>query len=225
MTLRQFLTLGVALFFSWNSGPARPTPRGVVVEATRVSLNSGAVSAGATVYDGDRFATETGGVLLLRGDATVLELAEESELIVRGAAGGAQGTETELSSGTLVFSAARAAALEIVALEARIRPATATRTIGQVSVTGPKELRICARRGSLQFSYREESETIAEGAAYPVILDPPENDPKNKRPAKAGRQRKTFLLIAIGAAAAGTAAILYEHENHGHKRMESPDRP
>jgi hypothetical protein len=224
MTLRHFLALEMATLLAWNSASARPAVWGVVVEANHVHLNTGTVSAGATVYDGDHFSTEPGGMLLLRGDAALLELTGESAAIVRSQTNGAQGTEAELGKGTLVFSAARASAVEIVAWEGRIRPIADVRTVAQVSVAGPKELRIYAQRGSLQFLYRGETETIAEGDSYQVILDPPEDDPKNK-PVKAGRHRKPFLLIAIGAAAAGTTVILYEHMNHGHKRMESPDRP
>ncbi len=223
MTLRHSLAFEMAVFLAWNSTPARPAVLGVVVEANRVHLNSGAVSEGATVYDGDQFSTEAGGTLRLRGDSTMLDLAEESVMMVRSRANGAQGMEAELSKGTLVFRAARAAALEIDVLEARVRPVTDARTIAQVSVTGPKELRIYTRQGSLQFSYRGDTRTIAEGAAYRVILDPPEDDPKKKEAAKPGRQRKTFLFLAIAGGAAAAAVIIYE--NHGHKRMESPDRP
>jgi hypothetical protein len=223
MTLRNCLALEMATLLAWNPGPARPMVLGVVVEAVRVHVNASAVSVGATVYDGDRFSTEKGGLLLLRGDATMLQLAEESVVTVRSRTNGAQGTEAELDKGTLAFSTSRADALEIAALGARIRPTTSARTVAQVSVTGAKELGVYARLGSLQFSYREETETIAEGASYRVILDPAEDDPQKKGAAKAGRQRKAFLLLAIGAGVAAAATIMYEH--HGHKPMESPDRP
>jgi hypothetical protein len=223
MTLRHSLAFEMAALLAWNSVPARPAVLGVVVEAHRVRLNSGAVSEGATVYDGDQFSTEAGGMLRLRGDSTMLDLAEESVMMVRSRGDRAQGTEAELSKGTVVFRAARAAALEITALEAQVRPVMDARTIAQVSVAGPKELRIYARRGPLRFSYRGEMATIAEGAAYRVILDPPEDDPKKEEAPKAGRKRKAFLFIAIGGGAAAAAVIIYE--NHGHKKMESPDRP
>ena len=223
MTLRNCLALEMATLLAWNPGPARPMVLGVVVEAVGVQVNAGAVSVGATVYDGDRFSTEKGGLLLLRGDATMLQLAEESVVTVRSRTNGAQGTEAELDKGTLVFSTSRADALEIVAQAACIRPTTSARTVAQVSVTGAKELRVYARLGSLQFSYREETETIAEGASYRVILDPAEDDPQKKEAAKAGRQRKAFLFLVISAGAAAAAVIVYEH--HGHKPMESPDRP
>jgi hypothetical protein len=224
MTLLQCLVLEMAAFLAWNSATTPPAVLGVVAEANRVRFNTGNVSEGATVYDGDRFVTERGGLLLLRGNATMLELAEESVLIVRSRPSGAQGTEAELSKGALVFSAARADALEIAAQGARVRPLRDARTLAQVSITSAKELRIYGRRGSLQFSYRGETETIGEGAVYRVILDPAGDDPKDKQTVKAGRQRKAFLLLVIGGGAvAATAAIMYQH--HRHKPMESPDRP
>lgn len=224
MAFRPCLALAMAAFLAWSSTPARPNVLGVVEKADRVHLNNGTASPGATVYNGDRFSTERGGMLLLRGDAAMLELAEESEMTVRSRANGAQGTDGELSKGTLVFRAEHAGALEVVARETRIRPMAEAQTIGQVSVMSPKELRIYARRGSLQISYRGEKETIAEGESYRVILDPQKDD-TNKKPVKAGRKRSTFLLLAIGAGAAGAATAVILYENHGHKRMESPDRP
>jgi hypothetical protein len=223
MTLHRSLTLEMAALLAWNSVPARPAVLGVVAEADRAHLNNAAVSEGATVYDGDHFSTEAGGMLLLHGGATTLDLAEESAVIVRSRINGGQGMEAELRRGTLLFRAARAAALEIAVLESLICPAEDARTIGQVTLIGAKELRIYALRGSLQFSYGGEARTIAEGEAYRVILDPPENDPKKKEAAKAGRQRKGFLFVAIGGGAAGAAAII--HENHRHKHVESPDHP
>ena len=115
--------------------------------------------------------------------------------------------------------------METAALEARIGPAKEARTVAQVRITGPKELNVYARRGALQFSYRGETETIGEGEAYRVMLDPPEDELKKKKATKAARQRKAFLFLAIGGAAAGVGIKAYEdHENHRHKH-ESSDRP
>jgi hypothetical protein len=96
MTLHRSLTLEMAVLLAWNSVPARPAVLGVVAEADRAHLNSAAVSEGATVYDGDHFSTEAGGMLLLRGGATTLDLAEESAVIVRNRINGGQGMEAEL---------------------------------------------------------------------------------------------------------------------------------
>jgi hypothetical protein len=223
MTLHHSLALEMAVFLAWNPLPASPAVLGVVAGAERAHLNSAAVSEGATIYDGDHFSTEPGGVLLLRGDAATLDLAEESSVIVRGGGSGAQSMKVELGRGTLVFRTTRAAALEIAVLEALLRPAENARTIGQVTIIGPRELRIHALRGSLQFSYRGETRTIAEGESYRVILDPAENDPGKKEAPKPSGRRKAFLFTAIGGGAAGAAAMIFENQRH--KKMESPDRP
>lgn len=123
----------------------------------------------------------------------------------------------ELSKGTLAFIAGQAASLNVVAREASIRPAADTRTVAQIAVTGPKELRVCARRGALQFSYRGEIETIAEGKCYGVILDPPGQNPKQEGPVQ---PPKGFKIVIIGEAAAIVALGIYEF-----RELESPDRP
>ena len=226
MTLRFLLTLEMVFLLAGTSSPRRPAVVGVVVEAYRAHLGGSAVSPGATLYDGDHFSTEEGGALWLRCNAALLELAQKSAALVRHAGDGAQGLEAEakLVQGTLVFSTARAGELEIEAREAHIRPAGNGRTVAQVSVMGPKELHIHARRGAVLFSYRGESKTIAEGESYKVILDPPDDGSEKKQttPNASGRA-KAFLLVAGGAGAAAAAVIVYE--KHDHKEMESPDEP
>lgn len=216
MTLRDVLVFLMATSVAWDSAFAGPSALGGVLQASRARLNTGPVSAGATIYDGDRFSTEKGGVLLLRGEAVMLELAAESNAVTRSRTNGAQGMETELTAGTLVFSTARATALEVIAGGARVQPASDARTVAQLSVTSPKELRIYARRGALRLSYKWQSETIAEGAAYRVILDPSDNNPNKAKPA--GRRNKAFELIVIGAALVPLIIVL-------HEVFESADRP
>jgi hypothetical protein len=192
---------------------------GVVVEADRVHVNTGSVSSRATVCDGDRFSTEAGGLLLLRGNGDILELVEGSTVVVRSLGNGAKGMAVELNEGRLFFRAARAAALEIAACEAHVRPSTDGPTIAQVSVAGPKELRIYARQGALEFSYRKETETIAEGAAYRVILDPSEDESKKSEKAvRRHRKAKTFLFLTIGG---GLPPLIFGL----HEAFESPERP
>jgi hypothetical protein len=226
MTLLFLLTLQMVFPLAGTSFPGRPAALGVVVEAYRAHLGGGAVSPGATVYDGDHLSTEEGGALRLRCNAALLDLAEKGAALVRHAEDVAQGleAEAELVQGTLVFSTARAGELEIEAREAHIRPVGNGRTVAQVSVIGPKELHIYARRGAVLFSYQGESKTITEGESYEVILDPPEDGSGKTKPAqKRRRPPKKFLLVAAGAGAAAAVVILYE--KHEHKEMESPDRP
>lgn len=214
MTLRHSVALAIAVSFTLTSLTARPSVLGVVDAAVRVHLNTTAVTAGATVYDGDRFSTETGGMLALRAGTAGLELAEESAITVQNAPNGARAINVDLHNGTLVFSSDRVASLNVTAREASIRSVADTRTVAQISVRGPKELHIFARRGALQFSYRGETETMAEGESCRVILDPADDD----QPLPPLRRRKAFLIIDIGVAAAVIAREI-------HELIESPDRP
>ncbi len=226
MTFRFLMTLQIAFLLAGLSFPGRPAMLGVVVEAYHARLGGTAVSPGATVYDGDQFSTEEGGAVWLRCNAALLEISEKSAVLVRRLGNEAQDgeAEAELVEGTLIFSTARTGALEIQVREAHIRSAGAGRTVAQVSVNGPKELRIYARRGAALFSYRGESQTIAEGESYKVILDPPEDGSAKKQAIPSARRpHKAFLLVAVGAGAAAAAVTAYE--KHNHKHVESPDKP
>ena len=92
-----------------------------------------------------------------------------------------------------------------------------------------KELRILARRGSLQFAYNGESALIPEGVAYRVLLDP-DDDPANPSASgptsqKPGTPGKPFLLIAIVAAAAAAAAAAAFSSIIQTPNYESPNKP
>lgn len=147
----------------------------------------------------------------------MLELAGDSILSVQNAANVARGIEAKLVQGTLVFSAAQAAWLNIIVCDASIRPVADARTVAQVSVAGPKELRIYARRGALEFSYHGETETIPEEKAYRVVLDPPDEESDKKEPVK-GRKAKAFLVLIAGG---GLPALIFGL----HEAFESPERP
>lgn len=217
MPLRYSLALMMTASISWNPAAARTKPLGSVMEAKRVHLNSVAVTAGTTVYDGDRFSTEAGGSLRVQNSIAMLDLGEMAVATVRNPANGTKGMEAELDQGTLVFSTASAASLTVIAHEASIRAATDTTTVAHITVTGPKELHIVARRGGLQFSYRGETDALAEGKSYRVILDSPEESPKPGAPT---RLRKGFKIVIIGEVVAVVGLGIYEL-----REPESPDRP
>lgn len=197
---------------------------GMVTLANRADVDAGPVSAGSTVYDGDHLSTGIGGNLRVRSGAAMIFLPASSALTlhsggVDASRGGA--TLAELTEGTLIFSSARASAVAIRADDASIRPAADGATIAQITVAGPKELLISARRGSLAFSYRDESRIVAEGESYRVILDPPD-DSQDKAgqgpPKRAGRKKKAALWLLIGGIALATVFIT-------HEAIESPDCP
>jgi hypothetical protein len=220
------LALDVALSLAVTSAPANVNAIGVVTHAEWAHVGEGSASPGATIYIGDRLSTEEDGEIGVASGALRLQLESQSEVKLASMDGAAKGAALELLAGTLIFSTAQAVATEVRVDGAIIRPAGDGGTIAHVRVVGPKELRILARRGDLEFSYRGESERITEGACYRVLLDPDEADSvadsdASVKGAKTGHSLRPYAFIAIGAGAAA-AALAAHHHPHPH---ESPHRP
>jgi hypothetical protein len=218
---RRILAMTLAFLVTGISLPAQPAGTsvlGVVTQATAAHFNASKVSVGATVYDGDRLSTESEGLLQFRGTGALLYLPGLSGVTLHGLA---NGTQAQLRAGSLVFSTSKAAAMEILADEAFIRPAADGPTVAQVTILGPKELEITARRGALEFSYRNETEKIAEGTACRILLDAPDAAARplpQRGPVAAGHENRSFKIIVI-------VAVSWITEWAVHEALESPDRP
>jgi len=202
---------------------AGTVPLGMISHAERAHVGEAAASQGSTICEGDRLSTESGGLLRIDSPALKLQLDAQSIVTLRRAATSPGNIVAELASGTLVFSAARTRNIVVVADDAMIGPIQDVPTIVHIRVVNRRELRIYAKRGTLEFSYHGESDTIPEGAAYRVLLDPSEtearvtseSDQAGKKPAK---RHPTFVLLAIGVAlGVGIPVLLHA--------LESPDRP
>jgi hypothetical protein len=136
----------------------------------------------------------------------------------------------KLFSGTATFSTGNSRAFTLFASKAAIRPQTDSPTIGQVTYVSEKELLVTARRGGLAVSVEDETQVVAEGTSYRVLLDPtdaqgpagagsgqgPSGSGSGSGPLRAGRSR--FLLLATAFIAAGTVVAIYF-------ACESADRP
>jgi hypothetical protein len=216
-TVLVYLLAGIPL-------PARPAgvpnvvPLGIVTQASRAHFNAADVSTGATIYDGDGLSTEAEGALQFRGQSAFVYLPGASGVNLHALP---NGTRAQLQTGTVVFSTAKAAGMEIIADGAFIRPAADGPTVAQVTIIGPKELQVSARRGALQFSYAGETEKLAGAASYRILLEQPEATPlpqSQRGPVKAGHENRSFRVIAI-------VAIAWISEWGLHEVFESPDRP
>jgi hypothetical protein len=216
-TVLVYLLAGIPL-------PARPAgapnvlPLGIVTQASRAHFNAANVSTGATIYDGDGLSTDAEGALQFRGPAAFVYLPGSSGVTLHALL---KGTQAQLQTGTLVFSTAKAAGMEIIADNAFIRPVADGPTSAQVTIIGPKELQINARRGALQFSYAGETEKLAEGASYRILLEQPDATPlprSQRGPVKAGHENRFFKIVVI-------VAIGWTTEWALHEVFESPDRP
>jgi hypothetical protein len=208
---------------------ARVAVFGVVTQAHRATLSSGIVSAGASLYDGDTLATDVDGALTLRAAASMIHLGGQSRATLWAPAGIAKYAQLDLGAGTVIFSIPQAAAIEIRADGASIR-AAAESTFGQITIINPTTFEIYARRGGLRIQYRDETEAIAEGLSYRVVLDASNDDDSSTRtapgekpkPVKAtSHKRKRIVLTAIGGTAAGAAsaipmAVLNDYESPDH---------
>jgi hypothetical protein len=225
--IAAILVLAMGFTPGWGaSGPAF----GTVVAAEGANVGGGTLSAGATVFGGDRlFTTSTGSVqvragaarLLLSGDSAAVLAKEESS------------PAASLTRGTAVFSTATSKAFAMHVGGMVIRPGTDAPTVAQVTVVGPKQLMVRSTRGSVSVAVDDDVRVIPEGMAYRIVLDPTEaelaaadaadQDPQGVgsgrragRPRRAGRNR--FVWFVIGAGAVITFFALSE-------AMESPDRP
>ena len=212
---RRILAMTLAFFLvdiPLSAWPAGIPALGVVTQASAAHFNTARVSAGTTVYDGDRLSTESEGLLQFRGAGSLLYLPGRSGVTLHRLP---NGTQAHLSTGGLI------SAMEILANDAFIRPAADVPTVAQVTLIGPKELQITARRGALEFSYHSETENIAESASYRILLDPQETaagHSKNADTPLPRRKSKGFWILIIGGIAWATEWAV-------HEALESPDRP
>jgi hypothetical protein len=204
---------------------------GTVVAADRAHLGSGSLSAGATVFGGDRLFTDDTGSLQLRAGAARLLLASASNAVL---ANDPVVPSASLTRGTAIFSTANSKAFVLRVGNMVIKPQTDQPTVAQVTVVGPKQLAVRSTRGSLTVSVDDDMRVIPEGVAYRIVLDPsaaelaaaddsstqgPEgvgvSGGRGHGPHRAGRSR--FVWFVIGGVAIGTAIALWEV-------LESPDR-
>ena len=198
---------------------------GTIVYADRAHMDAAAVSAGATVFGGDRLSTEQSGSIQVRAGA--------ARFLLSGASSATLATDEAtpaaiLTRGSATFSTADSKAFALHVASAIIRPNTDQPTIGQVTVLGPKELVVKSTRGSLTVAVEEDVRVIAEGTAYRIVLDSPTtaSAPQGPRgaggrgsggpPLKAARSR--FIWYAIGITTLITVWAV-------HEALESEDRP
>jgi hypothetical protein len=222
-----FLVLAMGLTPGWGaSGPAF----GTVVAAEGANVGGGSLSAGTTVFGGDKLFTVATGSVQLRAGAARLLLTGDTTAVL----GKDQGSPAaSLTRGTAVFSTATSKAFVMHVGSMAIRPERDQPTVAQVTVVGPKQLMVRSTRGSVSVAVDDDVRIIPEGMAYRIVLDPTEaelaaadaadQDPQGVgsgrragRPRRAGRNR--FVWFAIGVTAIITGLALSE-------ALESPDRP
>jgi hypothetical protein len=217
--------LSYSLFLMSVNG-STVAPMGTITAATSAHIGATPASTGSTVFGGDHLSTEKLGSIQIRAGAARFLLSGASSAALSPKDGTPGAT---LLSGTVVFSTANAKAFLLHASTAEIRPESDRPTVAQVTYVNDKELRVRATRGSLAITVEGETQTVPEGAAYRVMLDPSSyyasESPQGpagagagsgRPPRRAGRSH--FLLIAIVVTGVATGVALYE-------ALQSPDKP
>jgi hypothetical protein len=223
---QRLLAITMAIFSAGSSGSGNLDAMGVVVEANHASLGAHAAEEGTTIYDGDRVSTDAEGTVRLRIGEAMLDLRKQSSATVRESSRGtAKEFAVELASGVATLSIAAANDGEIVACEAHVRPVSQVRGVVRVQIIGPRELLVYAQRGPALVAYRGETETIAEGRAYRVLLKASEDDGQGGAIAKEPTRRGKLLVVVAIAAGAGVATGVALAVGGKQSAVESPDRP
>lgn len=220
---RKCVAVAAASLLIGGPSSGKIAPLGMVLHAERAHVGEAEVSAGCTIFPGDRVSTDAGGALRISIPSLMLQLGAQSSVVVGLAPSSDASILAELASGSLVFSATSTGRIAVEANQAIVQPTANAAAIAQVRVVNPKELRIFAQRGALEFSYHGESEAIPEGRAYRVFLDPSEAEIAAASGAEKDRKSPTkhhlkFLFVAIGVAIAVAIPLLV-------RALESPDSP
>ena len=222
------MTIGLTVAPTW-AGPTTANSLGTIVTAEHARLGDSSAEAGTTVFSGDRLATEVAGSVQIRAGAARFLLQSGSSASLNDTEGA---PSARLFAGTATFSTGNSRAFTLLASRAAIRAQSDGPTIGQVTYLSAKELLVVSKRGPLTITVDGETELIADGDAYRVILEPPptmaqgpegagahKDDKKrgmNGPPLRAGRNY--FLITAVAVTAIATGFAISE-------ALESPNRP
>jgi len=200
-SLRSFFAMVVASSLTAYAVPPGHSahPRlGILTEANRAHLDDADAFPGLSVFEGEHLSTEAEGRLALRAGHSTLALSGNTEVTLHPISGG---LHVDLSAGSLYFSAAENEAVEVHAEEALIRPEGSLPTQATVTILSPKVLQITARRGVLNFSYRQEFRNLPGGETYRIYLDAPSGRGKAAEvvAGKAGDASKvTYFIVGAG---------------------------
>jgi len=227
-TLATLITIGLTVAPIWG-GPKTASSLGTIVTAERARIGDSSAEVGTTVFSGDHLSTDPQGSVQIRAGAARLLLQSGTMARLNDSEGA---PSAKLLLGTATFSTGNSRAFSLIASRAVIRAQSDAPTIGQVTYLSEKELLVVSKRGPLTVTVDGETEVIADGTAYRVLLDPPptmaqgpegagthKEDRKRGMsgpPLKAGRNY--FMVTAVGVTAIVTGLALSE-------ALESPDRP
>jgi hypothetical protein len=226
--LATLMAIGLTVAPAW-AGPKTASSLGTIVTAEHALVGDSSAEVGTTVFSGDRLSTSREGSVQVRAGAARLLLQSGTMATLNDSEGA---PSARLLLGTATFSTGNSRAFTLFASRAVIRAQSDGPTIGQVTYLNAKELLVVSKRGPLTITVDGETEVIADGTAYRVLLDPPPTMAQGPEGAGAGKEdrkrgmsgpplhagRNYFLITAIGVSGIVTGLAISE-------AMESPNRP
>jgi hypothetical protein len=226
--LATLMAIGLTVAPAW-AGPKTASSLGTIVTAEHALVGDSSAEVGTTVFSGDRLSTSREGSVQVRAGAARLLLQSGTMATLNDSEGA---PSARLLLGTATFSTGNSKAFTLFASRAVIRAQSDGPTIGQVTYLNAKELLVVSKRGPLTITVDGETEVIADGTAYRVLLDPPLTMAQGPEGAGAGKEdrkrgmsgpplhagRNYFLITAIGVSGIVTGLAISE-------AMESPNRP
>jgi len=226
--LATLMTIGLTVAPAW-AGPKTASSLGTILTAEHALVGDSSAEVGTTVFSGDRLSTSREGSVQIRAGAARLLLQSVTMATLNDSEGA---PSARLLLGTATFSTGNSKAFTLFASKAAIRAQSDGPTIGQVTYLNEKELLVVSKRGPLTVTVDGETEVIAEGTAYRVLLDPPPTMAQGPEGAGAGKEdkrrgmsgpplhagRNYFLVTAVGVTAIVTGLAVSE-------ALESPNRP
>jgi len=192
-------------------GMAPSSPLGIVVSAENSRVGVDTNYAGATVYDGDRFATQDNGTMRLRLGNGQLLLFHATAVIVYAVP---LGFSVNLDSGVASAASSEGHTFELIVNGISIRPADAHRAVAQVERVNSTEAILVVGQGNLKIAMGDEVRTVAAGNSYKLeITDSEETSSSGEQGPQGavptGRSRNRLLIIVITAAAAVTGILIW----------------
>jgi hypothetical protein len=194
--------------------PASVPALGVITQALHANVGDSAAMTGSTIFEGDVLQTDKDGSLRVRVGASQAYLFNQASVVLHPSA---NGFSANLTRGGVILSSNSGQTFHLLADGATIEPGTVQPTVAQVTWVSPKELVVSSQKGSLQVSMGNQTETIADGTSYRMVIAPPAasapaasspSSPASPQATLAGSNFTLYLLIGLAVILTTVGIIL-----------------
>ncbi|GAC1631178.1 MAG: hypothetical protein NVS9B14_02640 [Candidatus Acidiferrum sp.] len=222
MTFKPLLLSLVTIALVYEPAVASAPVLGQVIVKGQAKINGTVTPSSATVFLGDRVATETSTVaeVFLNGGSKIV-LPEASEVVL---SNDAKRIIVDLKQGALAALSTTGSAVVIDALGARIRAAGDNSAVFEVAIR-ENSLKISARRGSAIVETADKSLELPEGKELDATMAPdPPQGPAGAKVAGKGKLETIVFITSVGAGITGLALgiVAIQRPNPANCRVVSP---